>query len=244
MKVLVIPDIHLKPQMFNAASDIMDSYECEKAVFVGDLVDDWGCQENVELYEATIKSAIQFVKKYPNSLWCFGNHDLAYLWDQYDHPGYSEYAADTVASGFERLIDAFDDPENAAIVHRIDNCIFSHAGLTKTFVESNLYNEMDDIDYVIDTINTFGYDRMWESDSPIWVRPQLTYPAKGMYPDGFLQIVGHTPVEEPYEQKDLGVLSVDTFSTDSRGELIGNSKMCILDTVSKEYSSVVSDCWQ
>lgn len=34
-KVLVIPDIHLKPWIFSQAIDIMETTDCDNAVFVG-----------------------------------------------------------------------------------------------------------------------------------------------------------------------------------------------------------------
>ena len=42
MKVLVIPDVHLKDWMFSQAIDIMETTDCENAVILGDLVEDWG----------------------------------------------------------------------------------------------------------------------------------------------------------------------------------------------------------
>ena len=45
-----------------------------------DIADDWNQQYNVALYEETYDEAIRFARKYPNSLWCYGNHDLSYLW--------------------------------------------------------------------------------------------------------------------------------------------------------------------
>lgn len=41
MKVLVIPDVHLKPWIFDQAFEIMENTDCELAVCLGDLVDDW-----------------------------------------------------------------------------------------------------------------------------------------------------------------------------------------------------------
>ena len=41
MKVLIIPDVHLKPWIFDQAEDIMRDKGFDRAVFIGDLVDDW-----------------------------------------------------------------------------------------------------------------------------------------------------------------------------------------------------------
>ena len=109
-KVLVIPDVHLKPWMFEQATDIMENTDVDNAVFLGDLVDDWRMQDNVELYRETLDAAIDFAAHYPHSMWCYGNHDLSYLWNQYDHPGYSFAAADLVCNKFEELRDVLYEP--------------------------------------------------------------------------------------------------------------------------------------
>ena len=180
-KVLVIPDVHLKPWMFDQATDIMENSDCENAVILGDLVDDWGCESNFELYEETLDTAISFAKRYPGSYWCYGNHDLSYLWSQYDHPGFSIAAADMVCDKLEELRDTLESPENFGIIHRLDNTLFSHAGLSKEFVESQLYSMMSDLDCTLDIINDYGYEELWEENSPIWIRPQDGNLAKGMF---------------------------------------------------------------
>lgn len=53
MKALVIPDVHLKPWMFEDASAIMRLDEAEKAVCLMDIPDDWGQEYNLDLYEET-----------------------------------------------------------------------------------------------------------------------------------------------------------------------------------------------
>ncbi|MCR5510341.1 MAG: metallophosphoesterase [Lachnospiraceae bacterium] len=227
-KVLVIPDIHLKPWIFDQAEEALINTDCEFAVFIGDLVDDWNCEKNTKLYEETLQRAIDFVRKFPETVWCWGNHDLSYLWDQYDHPGYSLSAADMVVDMFEELSDSLGSPEQIGIIHRIDNTLFSHAGLSNEFVESGLSDMMDDIDCMIDIINGYGVEELWEDNSPIWVRPQYGTLAKGMYDHGLFQVVGHTPVREVLLQGN--VLTVDVFSTASTGMKIGNEELVWVDT--------------
>ena len=46
MKVLVVPDIHLKPEMFNKAAALFDNTKAQAIVVLGDIVDDFGiCME-------------------------------------------------------------------------------------------------------------------------------------------------------------------------------------------------------
>ena len=42
MKVLVIPDVHLKPYLFTQASSILESGAADQAVCLMDIPDDWG----------------------------------------------------------------------------------------------------------------------------------------------------------------------------------------------------------
>ena len=239
-RVLVIPDVHLKPWMFDQAVDIMETTDCDRAVCLGDLVDDWNCERKVKLYKETLDKAIDFARRYPDTLWCYGNHDLAYLWDQYDHPGFSDQAADMVCDKLEELRDTLEYPENLAIVHRLDNVIFSHAGLTLDFVENQMSDMMDDIDCLIEVINGYGVEELWEVNTPIWVRPQYDHLNSGLYPPGYLQVVGHTPVKEIMVQKDI--ITVDTFSTyrsfGGRTVPIGNEEFYWVDTRKKEWGKI------
>ena len=233
-KVLVIPDVHLKPWMFDQALEIMANTDCKRAVCLGDIVDDWGCERRVELYEETMEKAIEFAAKYPDTLWCLGNHDLSYMWDQYDHPGYSTAASGLVCDMFDTLRDTLGSPYYLAIIHKLGDVIFSHAGLTNAFVETQMYDMTDDLDLLLDTINGYGVEELWENNSPIWVRPQGWESTKGLlFPPGILQVVGHTPVTDIYEQDDM--ITLDVFSTYTDGTPIGCEEFFWVDTISCEY---------
>ena len=51
MKVLVIPDVHLKPRMFDRAAEILARGNASQAVCLMDLPDDWSQERNTALYE-------------------------------------------------------------------------------------------------------------------------------------------------------------------------------------------------
>lgn len=233
MKVLVIPDVHLKPDIFDMATRIMEKTDCERAVCVGDIVDDWGCEKKVELYENTLKKAVEFASSFPNTLWCYGNHDLAYLWNQYTHPGFSVYAQEKVRKYFSQL----NDTGNLAVIHRIDNTIFSHAGLTREFVDYYLSDLRNNIDKMICAVNKYGKEVLWDDMSPVWARPQYHYSIGDVVPSGYLHVVGHTPMKEITLQGNL--LTVDVFSTWSAGRPYGNRELCWVDTVTREWGKAV-----
>lgn len=233
MKTLVIPDAHLKPYVFEGAESIMHRTDCEQLVCIGDIVDDFGHQADVDLYEETLNRAISLAKRYPDSLWCLGNHDVAYLYEQYDHPGYSEEAASSVKSKLDTLKCSLSSPTNMAIIHRIDNVLFSHAGLVREFVETWCKNDMDDVDRVIKAINDFGIGQLREGISPIWARPQVSDLNLELYPADMMQVVGHTPVSSVVCCGNL--ITTDTFSTYRDGTKYGNEEFCWIDTRTSEW---------
>lgn len=63
MKVLVIPDVHLKSWMFERAEEIMKKGMAERAVCLMDIPDDWNQEYNLELYRDTFDAAIAFAKR-------------------------------------------------------------------------------------------------------------------------------------------------------------------------------------
>lgn len=108
MKVLVIPDVHLKPWMFKRASELMKENQADRAVCLMDIADDWRQQFNLNLYEETYDAAIAFAREYPETLWCYGNHDLCYLWNQRE-TGYSKIAPRTVCEKLRVLRESLPD---------------------------------------------------------------------------------------------------------------------------------------
>lgn len=224
-KVLVIPDVHLKPWMFDKASEIIETQQFDNIVMLGDLVDDWNQEFNLDLYRKTLDRVLKFVEQYPHTLYCLGNHDLSYMWQAYES-GYSSYARDTVVEGLNKII--YTLPEsNTAYIHRIDDVLFSHAGLSEKFVLKNFgYGERLELDILIDKINNMGRYEIWDDFSPIWVRPQ--YDPIRLYPSDMLQVVGHTPVRTA--RKTGNLISLDSFSTYNDGKPIGDARFVYIDT--------------
>ncbi len=228
-RVFVIPDIHLKPWILDRAEEELSKGQYDVCVFVGDLVDDWDQGNNMSLYKETIDRMVRFIQMHPKFKYCYGNHDVSYVWQALE-TGYSERARETVLDGLERLLETLPR-ENVGFIHRIDNVLFSHAGLTKLFVERFFESSAGDIDELIAKINSFGRAEMWCDTSPIWARPQLGNIK--MYPDNMLQVVGHTPVKHAdyYE----GVLTVDNFSTFQNGAPIGDQRFVWVDSITREW---------
>ena len=95
MRILVIPDIHLKTWIFDRAEDILKASKADQAVCLMDIPDDWDMEFQTEMYKETFDRAIEFSRTYPDTLWCYGNHDVSYPWGRLE-TGYSPYAERTV----------------------------------------------------------------------------------------------------------------------------------------------------
>lgn len=227
-RVLVIPDVHLKPCIFDEA-DKVDKSSYEDIVVLGDLVDDWGKGNDLGAYEETLNRAAEFGKEHGESLWCYGNHDVSYLWDTMES-GYSVQARLTAIEGITKLERILED--RYKFVHRIDNVLFSHAGVTETFVLHSCGYHVKEIDDILAKINRMGKQELWRDSSPIWARPQTDF-YRMFRDDLFYQVVGHTPVEEPLDA--CGVLTLDLFSTYSNGDPYGNQKLYIVDTLTRKF---------
>ena len=235
LRVLVIPDIHLKPWIFDRAEDILKEGRADRAVCLMDIPDDWGMEFQVDRYRETFDRVIEFAKAYPDTLWCYGNHDISYPWGKLES-GYSAYAESTVLSKLKEFEDILPDSAQLAFMHRIDNVLFSHGGLSTGFVrwlDEELFDA--DIDDVIAAINEAPEDCLWDDESPLWLRPQYN-DRKIFRNDTYTQVVGHTPVGHIYKKD--GVISTDVFSTYRDGRQIGESAMIVIDSVTGKYEKI------
>ena len=123
-----------------------------------------------------------------------------------------------------------------AFIHRIDNVLFMHGGLTAEYV-SRLNSELldADIDEVLEAVNSASDKYLWNDESPLWYRPQ-DKETEAFRKEIYTQVVGHTPVKEIYEKN--GFISTDVFSAYSDGRQIGESAMIIIDTETRKYEKV------
>ena len=235
MRVLVIPDIHLKTWIFDRAESILKAGKADRAVCLMDMPDDWNMEFQTEKYRETFDRAIDFAKKFPDTLWCYGNHDVSYPWGQLE-TGYSPYAERTVMSKLEELENSLQDPSQIAIMQRIGNVLFSHGGLTVDFLRW-LDKELPeaDIDEVVAAVNNASQNYLWHDESPLWLRPQ-NRTVNAFRNDTYTQVVGHTPVEKIFEKD--GIISTDVFSTYRDGTQIGESAMIVIDSETREYEKI------
>jgi len=235
MKVLVIPDIHLKTWIFDRAENILKAGKADRAVCLMDMPDDWDMEFQIERYRETFDRAIAFAASYPDTLWCYGNHDVSYPWGKLE-TGYSPYAERTVMTKLEELENSLQDSSQINIMHRIDKVLFSHGGLTVEFLKWLNEDLLDaDIDDVIAAVNDASHDNLWNDESPLWLRPQNKV-RETFREDVYKQVVGHTPVERIFEKD--GIISTDVFSTYRDGTQIGESAMIVIDSETGEFEKL------
>ena len=235
MKVLVIPDVHLKTWIFDKAENALKSGKADRAVCLMDMPDDWDMEFQIDRYRAIYDRAIAFAKEYPDTLWCYGNHDLSYPWGRLES-GYSPYAERTVMEKLEELENSLKNSSQINIMHRIGQVLFSHAGLSTEFVKSLNRKLLDaDIEEVLRSINTASQNKLWNDESPLWLRA-LDVRRKAFQSEKYKQLVGHTPVEKIMEQG--GMIFTDVFSTDREGTQIGESAMVVIDSETGEYEKI------
>ena len=150
--------------------------------------------------------------------------------------GYSPYAERTVISKLEEFEGVLQNSSQLAFMHRIDNVLFSHGGLTTDFVRWLNEKLLDaDIDDVIAAVNNAPQNYLWNDESPLWLRPQSK--DRDIFKnDTYMQVVGHTPVENIFEKD--GIISTDVFSTYRDGRQIGESVMIVIDTETGDYEKI------
>lgn len=235
MQTFVIPDIHLKSWMFQKTEEIIQKEKPDKIVCLMDIPDDWQCQFALDLYEEAFDAAISFAKNHPETLWCWGNHDLCYMWG-FTETGHSHVAASIVRRKLAELQNTLLDSSHIKYVHRIENTVFSHGGLSQYFVEKYIPDEMQtDIDVTLDRLNGLKAREMWTDASPIWFRPQ--YGAEVWRPD-VIQVVGHTPMRKI--TKHGNVISCDVFSTQSDHTPFGTEEFLLVNTETGEFRGIPS----
>lgn len=124
-----------------------------------------------------------------------GNHDLHYMLTSEEYSG-KNYLTESMMH--ETLMNAWDDKIlEPYIVDEKNKIIYSHAGITKTWLNDWEHKLGDDVN--LDSLRfTFGKTFNCYGDCPengfVWVRPNSLY--SDML-DGYKQVVGHTVTEKP-----------------------------------------------
>ena len=249
--MLVIPDVHLKPWIFDQADRIMKAGAADNVICLGDIPDNFKCKNNAGLYNETFDRAEGFHEKYPDSLWVIGNHEASYLWNKWQS-GKAYRAEKTAVIRIDHLYRKIreNNPDSLAFVFRIGRVIFSHAGITMAFayMMQKKYpvaiENINDTDSMISFFNTLHKEDLWNDDSFLWARPQGLIPKyEQMWkaPAADIQVVGHTPMVDITEEggdRFGKLITCDVFSTHRDGSKYGSEKFLLIDTETGEWKGI------
>jgi len=194
MKQIILGDIHGR----TIWKDVVAKHpEADRFIWIGDYLDTHEDITGGQQLE-NLADICEFKKQNNDKvILLIGNHDHHY-WPGVGNSGTSGYQG-KMASSFEYLLE-----RNKALFQMCfkdqNDVIYSHAGLSKTFIEkNNLYNT-DDVNelffhqplkFCFSELDLSGYGQH-KSQSCIWIRPESLFSDKW----GGLQVVGHTQVEK------------------------------------------------
>ena len=214
MKIIAMGDTHGRTSW----KDILASRDWDKAVFLGDYFDSHdGISATKQL--KNFREILRYKKENPEKVvLLLGNHDFHYLKEaQEEYSGYQFRAADKINAVLQPAV----DEGLIQICFRYKRYMFSHAGITKTWLNNKGYAQYGSMDEFInlrfhqkpeDFRFRMGINRSGTGDdvcqSPLWVRPASL--RKDAIPD-YIQIVGHT-MHENITFGD-GIYFIDTLGT-------------------------------
>lgn len=207
-KIVVLGDIHGN----TVWKDIIAKEQPEQVIFLGDYV---STHENVSDEEQVenLKEILRYKDEHLETILLRGNHDLqhlGYYWAECS--GYFPRVAMEMANFKDEFL------AKTQWIHVMGNIAFSHAGISKVWLEDNFLS-LDDINMLGPT-ELFGFtssnpsDRFGDSPEqpPTWIRPMTLM--KVMIPD-YIQVVGHTPVEHCFNVKDEEEIPNDLWLCDA-----------------------------
>lgn len=206
MKTIVFGDLHGRQECY----DILQKEEFDNVIFLGDYVDSHEGKRPRD-FEKLLYRLINLKSQLGDKcILLYGNHDASYLNGE-------------CCSGWSALTEKFCLPAllemyKQGLIQPLyiqDDIIFSHAGVTKTWLHKVVQVEdVHNISFPNTDLSFFNYNTLCGRDaygntisqSPIWVRPESLLKDKL---DGYRQIVGHTPQDVPFEKD--GCFFIDTM---------------------------------
>jgi len=198
-KWIAIGDIHGRTDWKQIVE--IELHKVDRIIFVGDYFDSFDIPMLDQI--RNFNEIVKFAREYPEKVvLLIGNHDYHYLSVGETYSGFNPTYAMGIEHDYLRPnLDLFK------ICHTEDRFLFSHAGITKTWLKNFLIG-VDDIDSELNGFwqykqHVFGWrrnpskkmsaytdhygDNIWQG--PLWVRPDSLNSDRI---EGYTQIVGHT----------------------------------------------------
>lgn len=215
-KIVVIGDIHGRDTWWQIAEANLDA---DKIVFIGDYLDPvLGQYIEPEDQLANLNEIIRFRRDNPDRvIMLFGNHDEHYrLFNVNEDYAYSRFQVDMVPE-FTPLIEELIENRDVQVAWFHGKYIFSHAGITNTWMQDWGVTEYNINDKLIEQPEAFrfisrGYGYSGSGDNifqgPLWVRmASLRKDAYKKYTH--IHVVGHTQVDNI--QPDAPICGIDAL---------------------------------
>lgn len=234
MKTLIIGDTH----GHDTWKSIITREDPNKVVFLGDYFDSFSVkpQDQAENFKDILHVQDTFGKDDDNKfkmILLLGNHDYHYLLDGFAYSGYNPVTKCLAQPLLERAV----KEGRIEIIHRIDNYLLSHAGVSKYWLERvSGVEHLEDINFKMLNLKTLdwnciiGYSPYGDSisNSPIWIRPQSLF--KDAIPK-LDQIVGHTELHKITSEISESGTTITLCDTMPRQYLILEGELKIKDNV-------------
>lgn len=232
MKTIAIGDTHGRQNW----KQIVSENEFDKIIFIGDYFD---THEDVSALQQihNFKEIIEYKElNMDKVVLLFGNHDFHYLRNVDEHySGFQEWHKFDIQ---EKLHNALDkNLMQMCLVH--NNFLFSHAGVSKTWLKNNILNKGAPLDDLINALFKYkplafkftvgkNYDNYGDdiTQTPIWIRPKSLF--IDMI-DNYIQVVGHT-TQEQVKQIDGKLILIDTLGTSGQFISIENDIITVLQS--------------
>ncbi|PKE06633.1 phosphoesterase [Macrococcoides caseolyticum] len=232
MNTILIGDIHLKSRLILPLVDeIIERYNIQRVIFLGDYTDFPGQQKNVKLYARDLINLSEWkynkLKKNIEVINLIGNHDIYYyLGSPASFSLKDEEAFWSIGEFLEEL--------NLQVAYQLDEYIVSHAGYNQFFNPEQWHFEpltLEKSDGLEKLANSIGPLRGGSSPggSPVWADYQelINHPNLNITK----QIVGHTPVRNI--DINQNIISIDTFAVDNQLILYGNGSILLYNKCKK-----------
>lgn len=227
MKTIAIGDTHGQHDWEKV---LKQNPDFDKFIFIGDYFDSFNIPAIDQL--DNFLQILNFQKQNPDKVvLLIGNHDFHYL------PGIKDKCSGFQTNFYYQIQEMLNFAKPyLKMCFKLDNILFTHAGITKTWLnEQKQFVESDDVEEIINQIYTskpnnfqftigpnlsqYGDDKC---QTPIWVRPKSLLRDKI---DNFIQVVGHTSHDNLRIEDD--VYFIDTLQTSKEYLIIedGNFKI-------------------
>ena len=204
MKTVVIGDVHGR----SLWKLIVNQENPDRVIFIGDYFDSFEIS-GVEQIQ-NFKEIIEYKKTSGKEvITLVGNHDHHY-YPEVGYTGTSGYQS-RISPSINQVID--ENRQHLQIAYSFDEFLFTHAGVSPTFMDGEFGEEGWVEDNVVELLNDLfkykpksfdfnGTDPYGDNtyQTPIWIRPRSLMAVNKKHDKGlkkkYIQIVGHTQVKK------------------------------------------------